>query len=135
MDIAKFDTRKTADKGHELCIVDVNGAKTDIVITIRGTDSAAYQAKQREQQRKWRLQLNKNPRRIMQTPEQSEEDALDLIVAATVSWRGIEMGGKELPFSEAAARQLYTDYPAIREQVEQAMSDRTNFLPSTETTS
>lgn len=135
MDIANFDTRKTADKGHDLVIVDVNGAKTDIVITIRGADSAAYQSAMREQQRKRRQQFNKNPRRgILQTPEQDEEDALDLVVASTVAWIGIEKDGKELPFSEANARSLYTDYPAIREQVEQAIADRSNFLPSTATT-
>lgn len=134
MDISSFDTRKTADKGHDLVIVDVNGAKTDIVITIRGTDSAVYQSILRDQQRKRRQQFNKNPRRgLLQTPEQDEEDSLDLVIAATVRWSGIEKDGQAFAFNEVNARSLYTDYPAIREQVEQAMADRANFLPSTAT--
>lgn len=132
MDIAKLDTRKLAEQGFDLTIVDPNGDKTEIVITVRGADSVTYREKFTELRRRANNQINKTHKIVRSVGEQ-DADNLELLVAATVTWRGIEMDGSPLVYSEQNARQLYTDFPAIGEQVDRAINDRSNFLPKAAT--
>lgn len=128
MELNKLDTRKGAEQGIDLEIVDPNGEKTEIVITIRGADSHTYQAKFTEIRRRVNNQLQKMRRDRL---PQGDLDAYDieLLAAVTVGWKGIDLDGASFPFSESNAQRLYADYPAIREQVDAAVNDRSNFLP------
>ena len=128
MELSRFNTRKGAEQGYDLTLVDLNGARTDIVITLLGADSKTYQDKLREHQRR-RLSMISRTRRLTQSPEELDSEALELTVAATTGWIGMEMNGAEFPYSEENARSLYSDYPAIREQVDVAINERANFLP------
>jgi hypothetical protein len=128
MDLKKFDTKSGAEQGYELVLLDPAGTQTDAAITLRGADSDTYQRKLREHQRRRLDQLNRT-RKVTQSPEAIESEAIELMVAATIGWRGIERDEVEVSFSGDAARALYTEFPAIREQVDQAINERANFLP------
>ncbi len=53
---------------------------------------------------------------------------IDVLVACTLGWEGL--GDKEGPlaFTPENARRLYIDYPVIREQVDNFVGNRGNFL-------
>ena len=51
-----------------------------------------------------------------------------MLAAATVGWDGLNENGKPIEFSEQAAIELYTRYPLIKIQIDNALSDDTNFL-------
>lgn len=136
MDLATLDTQKGSDEGFALELTHPKtGEKIGAVINVLGVDSHQYQAKFRELQRKRLNQINKNPRRLLQTPEQTDAEALELLAAVTTGWNGVVLDGKDLAFSEDAARELYARFAWIREQVDQAVGDRANFLPQAATIS
>lgn len=131
LDLAALDTTKGAEQGFELQLRHpVSGAPLPLWITIVGTDSDVYQEALRAQQRK-RMALLKRGRRHQLTPEDLEEDSLDLLAAASRSWRSeMKLDGQDFPpFSPAAVKQLYKRFKWSREQVDQAMGDRADFLP------
>lgn len=128
-DLPNFDSRKGADEGFELQLVDLKtGAPSQVFITVRGADSEAFQAANNEQARR-RMRALQKSRKATVMPEQMDADVIELLVAATVGWRGVKAkGGAEVPYSPAAAAELYKAFPTIREQVDQAIGDRSNFL-------
>ena len=121
----RFVSRQDAGRGFELQIVDDTGERLDWHVTVAGVDSQAYRDQQREHQRLG-LEMTRTRKRLELTPELIEERALDLIVAATLGWRGDDA---PLPYSAENARQLYREYPQLEEQVDRAIQNRANFLP------
>jgi hypothetical protein len=121
----RFISRQDAGRGYELQIVDDTGEQVDWFITVAGVDSEAYRAQQREHQRQG-LAMTSRKQRLELTPELIEERALDLIVAATLGWRGEDAA---LPFTAENARKAYRDLPQVEEQVDRAIQNRANFLP------
>lgn len=79
-----------------------------------------------------------NTRRLQQrkirrpTPEEFEENAVDLLVALTAGWKLKDLEGVDLaiPFSSEDAKELYSNTATtwIREQVDEFISDRSNFM-------
>lgn len=130
MDLDQLDTRRGADNGFD---VQIRHPETDkpigTVITVMGMDSDTYQQKALEHQRGRMQRVAKKGRMAIADPAAMEEQAIELLVAATVSWSGLKKGGEEVPFSAAAAHSIYRDFPWIREQVDEAIHDRANFLP------
>lgn len=127
MELNELDTRETTfamDVLHPK-----TGAPTGATIVLRGQDSDAYQARSLELQRRRLAQLAKKGRINGAEPEQVRMDAIDLLAACTAGWSGITRNGEPLAFSEAAAQGLYRDHPFIREQVDEAIHQRANFLP------
>lgn len=113
----------------EVTIFDPRTRKdTDIVITVCGRDSARYKEVIRRQLNRRTKHLG---RRLALTlsAEEVEQEALDLLVECTVSWRNVVMNGSELTCTPANVRLLYQTVPIIREQVDEAIADRTLFLP------
>lgn len=130
---AAFDTKSQAAQGFEFQLEDVNGRPVPVWWTVYGFDSDQYQNALRAQQRR-RLDRAARGRRQQLTPEDLEVDSIELLVAATGSFRaspGVKMpDGQPFPeFSKAAAKDILTRYPVIREQVDRALADRANFLP------
>jgi hypothetical protein len=73
------------------------------------------------------------------TPEETEAEATDLLVALTADWYLLTPNGVplDLPFTPENARRLY-DAPVarwIREQVDEFSADRGNFMPGSSLTS
>ena len=95
-------------------------------ITVAGKDSDTYRTFQRRLLNR-RLAV-KGRRDSTPTVEELEEEGLSLLVTCTLGWKNIELDGKALAFSPGAARQLYSDFPWIREQVDAAIGDRERFL-------
>ena len=47
----------------------------------------------------------------------------------TVGWKNMrDAAGKEIAFTKEAARELFTKYPMIGEQVDRFCGDRANFI-------
>ena len=62
---------------------------------------------------------------------QMEDESLDILVAATEGWTGVERDGQPVPCTPDEVRALYSTpgFAWIREQVDRALSDASNFFP------
>lgn len=130
-----IDMQKGAAEGARLDLLHPGtGAATGAWLQLLGVDSDAYVARQRALQR-GRLARLVVARRIKLTPEELEAEALDLLVTATTGWGGLTAGGQPLNWSPAAARDLYTRHRWIREQADEFIGDRANFLPKSASSS
>lgn len=117
-----MDFTKLKDVSNEGTWVDIetpDGEKTDVRICILGSDSEVYRKLSREQNNK---RFKKGKLDIDTT--EIEADAFNLTVACVQDWEGVE--GME--FNKANVRQLLTDHRWLRDQVESAIHDRSNFI-------
>jgi hypothetical protein len=127
VELTQFDTRESAERGFEMQLINPRtGEKIEAWITVRGADSNAYRERQRVQQKE-RIERAARVQRVAVTPEELEESALELLAAATVGWRGINLDGEALGFSFDAAVKLYRRFRWIAELVDRAINDRGNF--------
>jgi len=125
MNKPRFATREDAERGFELQIIDDAGKAIDWFITVLGEDSRAY----REHIIATRREALEREKRIGDAqfdPALIEDKINTLAAKCTLGWRGDDALAE---FSEANARQVYGDYPQIRNQVTQAVGRRANFLP------
>ena len=98
-------------------------------ISLLCSDSSEYQTV-------YKQQITDNANKLVKrkgkksgiTGDSVDEDKLDLLVACTKAWIGFENNGKPLPFSKQNTRMLYTKLPFIRDQVDDFIHDRGNFL-------
>ena len=96
-----------------------------VTITLAGKDSQRYRTAQR-------IISNRNirqGRKIVPTVESFEADAVEILVACTVAWSGIEVDGKAVMPTAENARKVYSDPRCawLREQVDAFIDDRANF--------
>ncbi len=66
----------------------------------------------------------------MGTVQEAETEELEYLVLCTLGWQGVKRRGVELPFSPAAARELYSEPQRhwIRKQVKAALEDAEAFI-------
>jgi len=134
MDLDTLNTRAGANAGFDVELRHPEtGDKIGPTIRVMGADSDAYRDKQLEQNRGRMERAARKGRMAAPTPEQMEQQGIELLVAATAGWQGLKRGGVELAFSAEAAGTLYRDFPWIREQVDEAIHTRANFLPRSAT--
>lgn len=127
MDLSALDSVSCAEVGSSLEILHpATKEPTGIIIRLLGADSKVYREKQLALMRK-RFRGGKSSQHL--SLNAAEADAIGVIAACTVGWENLEEHGELVPFSEAKARDIYTRYPAIREQVSAFIEDRANFLP------
>lgn len=62
------------------------------------------------------------------TSEAIDEGAIELLVGAVVSWEGVVWGGQPMECTSANVRQLFDSCPWIKEQVDEFVGDRGNFM-------
>lgn len=99
--------------------------KAEIGIYLVGRDSKQYREAQRaitnrRLGRKGGAQL---------TAERLESEANEILAKCTVSWtKGIVFEGAELDFNYHNAKKLYDNLPWLKEQVDEFVSERSNFL-------
>ena len=135
LDLDAVDMEGGANAGARCDLVHpTTGAPTGAWLQLLGADSDAYRERQRALQRKRMASVAKKWRLVL-TPEEGEAEALDLLVAVTTGWGGLTAGGQPLAFSAEAARALYTRRRWIREQAEEFIGDRANFLPKSASSS
>ena len=131
MKLAKFDTVTKATEGVEVELLDIaSGEGSGVFIKVLGTDSKAFK------QRSAELSRNAVDRRRARDgqpadPDENDSDEAELLSNCTVAWRGLENDdGTDLVFTKAKAKELYLNYPLIKEQVDRAISDRARFIKS-----
>lgn len=115
MDIHNLYTAEAHEEGAEICIVSpLDGKETDFYITLQGIDSKTYRTAVRAYHRK--------------LIAEEEGGEIDLLVAITKGWRGLKNNGKEVPFTPKMANDVYINAPSVSTQIDQFVSDRTNFI-------
>ena len=97
----------------------------EMYIDLYGSDSDLYRKTMRQYGNK---QLNTKANK-KKTIEELEEVSTTLLSKVTADWR-IYIDGSWLEFSPQAAKALYEDYNWIKEQVDEFVNDRSNFLAS-----
>lgn len=90
-------------------------------IDLAGRDSPAYRAQLAK------FQKAQASRRKAATPEELEEHTIATLVACTHGWT-LQIDGALLPFSPKAARELYESTRWLKEQVDEWIADRANYL-------
>lgn len=136
MALAELSTKTTAEQGAEITICHPKtNLPLDITITVCGSDSETFRKISRKQLNRRLEQSNKaRGRQVQMTAEELEAEALDVLVACTKSWATgsrpeIELEpGEWLPCTPENVRKVYEELPWLREQIDQAIGDRSNFL-------
>lgn len=97
----------------------------EMYIELYGQDSSKYKQITNAQQNRNLQKMQRNRRGM--TAEQMDANAMELLVGCTASWN-IQLGGDKPECDEQTVKQVYTDYPWIREQVDSFVHDRSNFF-------
>lgn len=124
MELKTLSTAETHSAGAECNILSpIDGAPTDVFITIRGADS-----------KEWRATKKRQTTKILEAKAAGKMDALDYdamdvdaLVEATIGWRGLTKDGEDFPFSEENAKSLYSTAPSVVNQLLEFLTDRANF--------
>lgn len=129
MDLGQLDTVKASNSGAVMQVRHpTTGAVIDgVTVTLLGIDSDAYREREAITADKRLQKILKRSGNKLSTSEM-REDTLNMLVACTVGWEGVVLDGAPLPFNPANARKLYQRVPWLREQVEEFVGDRANFL-------
>lgn len=127
-DLSKLDTSEAAETGAVLDVLHpTENTPLGIKITLAGADSDIYRKTINKSVNK-RVQRMKPGQSMPFTAEEQEESGITLLAACTLSWEGVLVDGQELPCDKENAKALYRRFPWIREQVDQFIGDRANFL-------
>jgi hypothetical protein len=141
MALAELSPKQAAETGVEITLFH---PKTNLPlnerITVYGSDSEVVKRIQRKQlnRRLERSQRNRNNKGTV-TAEESEAEGLDLLVGSVKEWRTvsedaasrpeIELAvGEWLPCTPENVRRVFEELPWMKEQVDQGVADRANFL-------
>jgi hypothetical protein len=100
-----------------------------ITVNIVGMDSEQFRTRHRAIINR-RLSAGKKAK---VTAEEIEAESIDTIAACITGWQQIELDGKPLEYSKGAAKTLLTRLPWLREQLDEAIADRANFLKTSQT--
>jgi hypothetical protein len=130
MDLSNLDTTAGANEGAILELRGPDGAPlrqadgSPVTLTLLGADS--------EQARKARNTATnrylKTRGKVQITAEASEADGIAYLAKCTTAWSGIGIGQDETPFSYENAVKLYETFAFIREQADEFVAERANFL-------
>jgi hypothetical protein len=116
MKISKLYTTDLHDAGSEIEVLDDQGAKTGLFITVVGVDSTVFRAQAKKQQRAYIESLRSKK------DFDDEAFATESLVAATIGWRGTDE-----KFTKKLCKELYTKAPYIKDQIDLFIADRANF--------
>jgi hypothetical protein len=132
LDLSALDTVAGANAGFEVMLYHPKTREdTGAVITILGRDSDKFREITNAQSRRRVNKMQKGGFRGANsalTPEELEKEQIDLLAGCTLGWSGINREGVPLEFSVENAKAIYRGFPWIREQVDEAMGDRANFI-------
>lgn len=138
MDLSSFNTPDLAYlhvespvDGTPLYLNDDEG-KADrakpVRILLRGKDSPEYRTAEHKIRNQRLKGVGRRGKIVSVTAEALEMEATELMATCVVNWENVVIGGESIPFSKEAATKLIEDFPWIREQVDEFISDRANFL-------
>ncbi|NJB67496.1 hypothetical protein GGQ74_001136 [Desulfobaculum xiamenense] len=125
LDLASLDTAARAEEG---AVLQLRHPATEeplgVYVTLAGADSGIC--------RKAQMAIGRKRIRRMKTgavsPEEAEEEALELLSRCTLGWEGVTVDAQVLDFSRENAVALYRRFPWIREQVDRFIGDRANYI-------
>lgn len=129
MDLKKFDLTQAADQGATIELLHpVTGeVLTDkgkpVTITVLGADSKVFKDAVKARTRR---ALGEKKQKI--DLDKTERENAELLAKCTLQWSGIEEDGKKLDCTFENAVQVYLQYSWIRDQVDEAIGDRANFM-------
>lgn len=133
LDLSTLDTTKVAEEGSTLEVrhptsgaVLSNGDGRPVTLTLAGMDSQRARKAERLATNR-RLKMG-GRRSFSVTADELDNDALDLLAACTLAWSGFEVDKAEMECNVDNARRLYRQFPWLREQAQQFVDDRANFL-------
>jgi hypothetical protein len=134
--LSMFDTVSACNNGAKIELLKPNGDGSGIFIFILGRDSDVYKTFEREQRdsmnRKIMLARKRGQDIRLDSAEMTEEKEIELLARLTTGWENVPAfdGQGLLPFSKDNAIALYTKYPSIRRQMDDASGDMQNFIKS-----
>lgn len=128
MDLAKLDLTKASNEGAWYTLKHpATGEELSGRIKIIGKDSTKFTQLSEEFKRK-ALEDMKSTKTMAQRLESAQEQSDAILAACTIDWDGMMLDGKDVPFTEANVKMIYTRFPWIKEQIDTAIADRSNFL-------
>jgi hypothetical protein len=128
MDLAKLDLTKASNEGAWYTLKHpATGEELSGKIKIVGKDSTKFTQMSEEFRRKT-LEDMKSTKTMSQKMESAQEQSDAILVACTLDWEGMMLDGEDLPFTEANVRMIYSRFHWIKEQIDIAIADRSNFL-------
>jgi len=146
MGLADIAPKNIAELGSEVELLHpTTNARMGVFLILCGSDSDTFRGIIRRQQNR-RLERTKQARNNKPaplTPEELEEESMDLLVGCTKGWltrikdeKGIVTERQELdisndewlPCTPDNIRRLYNEVPWVKEQADYAIGDRSNFL-------
>lgn len=125
------DVSKAAEAGYEFELILPTGEATEAFVTVRGQLSPKVKAYSRKRIQEYQMRLSMAKKRGKEvedmTFEEIEEMQVDGAIVRIISWRGIEEGGVEVPFTEENAKRILSKHTWIRDQIMQESDDLLNF--------
>lgn len=127
-DLSLLDSVAVANQGETLTLLHpATNEELDITITLMGSDSDEYRNTIKKRFEAAQRQA-KNKRNQEVDLDDAEQKSQELLAKMTLGWENLQMDGKSLKFTFEAAKEIYSKFPWIREQVEKFVSDRSNFI-------
>ena len=133
IDLSGLDTVAGANAGFDVMLFHP-GTREDlgIIFKVVGKDSDKFQEVSRAQQKRRLNKMSKGGFRSATgslSPEEMENESIDLLAACTLGWSdNFTISGEAFAFSTEAAKRVYKQFPWIKEQIDEAMGDRSNFI-------
>jgi hypothetical protein len=100
---------------------------TDMTITLHGPYSSKYKAISHAQQNRRLQKAQRTGGKLNLTAQEIEASALDLLVKSVERWN-ITLGGSNPECTEVKVKEVFTEYPWIREQADAGLGDAQAFL-------
>lgn len=105
----------------------LNEDGSDMTITVHGPYSKKYKSIAHAQQNRRLQKAQRTGGKLNLSAEEIEAAALDLLIKCVDGWN-ITLGGEQPDCTEAKVREVFTDLPWVREQVDAALGDAQAFL-------
>lgn len=116
------------EDGLDIELVNERGEKLGLVLRVVGPDSDRMQKAMRDVAAEFAKAAAEKGSLTEAVGEDEGERLSAILAKATISWSpNPKIGGQVVPFSEANARNLYSKFKIIRDQVEAKAARRASF--------
>lgn len=128
-DLKKNNLAEQSETGYEFELVyPATGEAVDAFITVRGNESKAVKNFLRKRFNENQVLVKKGKKKDDSiTIEEFLDNQIELAVVKTIGWRGIQVDGADLPFTQENAEKIYREHEWIREAVEKESAEIENF--------
>lgn len=106
----------------------VTKAPTTMRIQVASSDSEVFRRIDRKIKNR-NMNAARKSKNAM-TVEALEAGGMELLTGITLGWENVTMRGEPLPFNQENVRKLYEDFPFIKEQVDEFVTERAHFFSS-----